>query len=217
MSESIDMYLVTIARIAEAIREETVPLPMLAERLDILPVSTNQMIRKLEETGLVRYLPYKGVQLTEEGCEIAAQVLRHHQIWEVFLKDYLKFPGESVDSLACRLEHVLSNDEIENLAAFMDNSALPLESSFPRSISGCPEWGQEFRLTELSIDQCGAVTRIIADQAVLSFLSADGVFPGVIIAALARGDAGDLLVRVGDQGRLHLSSEVADHIWLRKV
>ena len=217
MSESLEMYLASIARIAEATGEETVPIPILAERLGIMPVSTNQMIRKLEDTGLVRYLPYKGVQLTEDGQKIAAQVLRHHQFWEVFLKDYFKFSGETADALACRLEHILSDDEIENLIAYLDNSVLPSESSIPRSFSGSSEAVKETCLTDLRIDRGGVVTRITADQAALSFLSAARVFPGVMVAALARGDAGDMLIRVEDQTHVHLSPEVAAHIWLRKV
>ena len=119
MSESVEMYLVSIARIAESIGDESVPIPALAEVMNILPVSTNQMIRKLEETGLVHYLPYKGVQLTEAGQVIAEQVRRQHQLWEVFLVEYLKFPPQTADSLACRFEHIMSDAEVEHLAAFL--------------------------------------------------------------------------------------------------
>jgi DtxR family Mn-dependent transcriptional regulator len=217
MTESVEMYLITIARIAAATQEGTVPLPTLAERLDILPVSTNQMIRKLEESGLVRYLPYKGVQLTDEGQTIAAQVLRHHQLWEVFLKNYLNFPEETADNLACRLEHVLSNDEIENLEAFINDPAAPIGSNTPLSISGPLDPDPESCLSDLKINQCGIVTRVSTDQAALSFLSAAGVFPGVLVSALARSDTGDLLAQVGDKDRFHLSAELAAQIWVRKV
>ena len=217
MSESVEMYLITISRIAEATREETVPLPALAEKLDILPVSTNQMIRKLEDAGLVRYLPYKGVQLSEEGQKIAAQILRHHQLWEHFLIDHLNFPDDAAESLACRLEHIFSNDEIEHLAAFLDDPIALAPSSSLSSNSGrfIPE--EQTRLTKLKIDQCGAITRVEADHAEHSFLSAAGVLPGMLVTILARGDTGDLLARVGEKDQIHLSAEVAAHIWLRKV
>ena len=73
MTESEEMYLVTIARLKETELEGPVPLSQLASELEVLNVSVNQMVRKLEETGLVVYLPYKGVDLTESGVQLAGR------------------------------------------------------------------------------------------------------------------------------------------------
>jgi len=216
MSESIEMYLISIARIADTTNDETVPIPRLAEKLSILPVSTNQMIRKLEETGLVKYLPYKGVQLTDEGRKIANQIQRHHDLWEIFLVDCLKFPIETAYSLACSLEHVMSNEEIEHLSEFLGDptlnvSGMPLQPPFDNQ-GVVPE----FPLTRLKVNNAGYVVRVAADQALLSFLSSAGIWTGVRVTTIAKSDSGDMLVLVGDKTRIHLSPEVAAHIWLRR-
>ena len=217
MSESVEMYLVSIARIAESIGDESVPIPALAEVMNILPVSTNQMIRKLEETGLVHYLPYKGVQLTEAGQVIAEQVRRQHQLWEAFLVEYLKFPPQTADSLACRFEHIMSDAEVEHLAAFLaaSGAAESVEELHLPAVATDPN--PEFQLAQMTVDQSGYVTRVTGDQAQASFLSAAGVRPGIRITTIARADSGDMLVRADDCGRIHLSPELAGLIWLRKV
>ena len=80
MSESEEMYLITVARYVEDGYEGPVPLSRLAERLSVAPVSVNQMIKKLEEAGLVDYIPYKGVVLTATGRRTARSVLRRVQV-----------------------------------------------------------------------------------------------------------------------------------------
>ena len=69
LSESEEMYLVTIRKICESCTDTSIPIPHLAEELAVLPVSVNQMVKKLAEAGFVEYIPYKGVELTAEGPE----------------------------------------------------------------------------------------------------------------------------------------------------
>ena len=80
ITESTEMYLLRIALLSE--EGDPVPISQLAEELDISPVSTNQMCRKLEEKDLVEYQPYKGVTLTLQGEVIALRVLRKRRLWE---------------------------------------------------------------------------------------------------------------------------------------
>jgi Mn-dependent DtxR family transcriptional regulator len=58
MSENEQMYLVTIAKLEEGGHESPVALSELANALSVLPVSVNQMVRKMDESGLVKYYPY---------------------------------------------------------------------------------------------------------------------------------------------------------------
>ncbi|MCP4226088.1 MAG: metal-dependent transcriptional regulator, partial [Actinomycetia bacterium] len=70
-SESEQMYLITIAMAAEEGHEGPVPVPRLAQALEVSRVSANEMVKKLAERGLVAYTPYKGADLTAEGAVIA--------------------------------------------------------------------------------------------------------------------------------------------------
>src|SRR6478609_2517962 len=88
----------------------------LAERLGVTPGSVSAMVRKLSELGLLEYEPYRGVRLTDEGRRVALEVLRHHPLLELFLAEELGMAWERVHAEAEVLEHVLS-EELEQLIA----------------------------------------------------------------------------------------------------
>ena len=79
----------------------SIPLPIsdLTERLQLQPVSTNQMVNKMAEGGLVEYIPYKGVKLTKKGREQALSVLRHRRLRDVCLVRDLGMSLEGADAL----------------------------------------------------------------------------------------------------------------------
>ena len=119
ISDSVQMYLVKIKRLQEQIRP--VPLSFLADSLCISPVSVNEMCRKMQEQNLIEYQPYKGASLTEEGERAAAQVLRHHRLWEVFLVEKLQFSAAEAHEIADELEHATSKELAERLDLFLGN------------------------------------------------------------------------------------------------
>ncbi len=214
MSESEEMYLVSIVRLKEAGVEGPVPLSQLAESLAVLSVSANQMIRKLEESGLVVYTPYKGVELTERGQAKALQVLRYRRLWEVFLVDKLKLlPGEAGE-LACKMEHDLPSIAAERLAYYLGHpQSTPDGKPIPACQIAC-EVMDDLPLRLLDMCQIGAVSRIEGDAQVRSFLGAEGITIGAQIQVLAGGSRGNLLIQTSAGKRVHLSTTVADTLWV---
>ena len=126
------MYLLRTAELAEASPGAVVPVPALAEQLGISPVSTNQMCRKLQDLGLMRYRPYRGVTLTDAGQAVANRVIRRRRLWEVFLVDRLGLSLPAAEEAACRLEHVTAPELAERLAAFLERpAACPHDKPIP--------------------------------------------------------------------------------------
>src|SRR3972149_3730189 len=119
MSESEEMYVITLARLAARGVQGPVPLPRLAEELAVLPVSANQMVHKLQEEGILDYQPYKGVALRPEGLRRANRTLRRRRLWELFLVERLGMGFDEADTLACRLEHLGTDAVAEQLAAVL--------------------------------------------------------------------------------------------------
>src|ERR687888_123107 len=87
----------------------------LAERLGVTAASASGMCKKLGELGLVTHVPYKGVELTDDGERVALEVIRHHRLLELYLAESLDVPWDRVHAEAEVLEHVLS-EEIEERA-----------------------------------------------------------------------------------------------------
>lgn len=214
-SESEEMYLIHVAMAQEQGAGGPVGLSRLAEMLSVSPVSANQMVKKLAGRGFVEYLPYKGVDLTQEGRQVAMRVLRGRRLWALFLAEHLDLPSNRADEIACDLEHITTPDLTERLARLLGDPPTGLQG---RSIPGTGTSSHpvpSVPLTDLSVGSVGVVTQIEASTATESFLAADGVVPGAEVTLLALSSDDECLVRVGAV-ELHLSGEVSAGILVRQ-
>jgi DtxR family Mn-dependent transcriptional regulator len=217
MSESEEMYLVTIAMLNENGVSDPVPLSQVAGKLQVQPVSANQMVRKLERAGLLDYTPYKGVALTAKGWQQASQILRHRRLWEVFLVERLHISPTEADELACRLEHILPSDAAEHLAEYLGK---PIVSPAGKPI---PEPQSEGRLesgkllSQLQVGERGRVTRVQADSATRRFMAAEGLYPKTQITITAIGSEGSRLVSTGEGHTINLAAELSNLIHVDKI
>ena len=210
MSESEEMYLITIAGLSEQTPGTPVPLSHLAAQLAVQTVSANQMIRKLADAHLVHYEPYKGVELTDSGWLQAWHVLRHRRLWEVFLVEKLHLSLEEADALACRLEHLTPPDVAEKLSDFLGHpSVSPQGKPIPTVEATAP-----LALQPLATLSAGQTAHIVAWDAPLpaqKFLEAEGLRPGVAITVLGTGSTGAMLLRTNGH-QLHLDATLAQSI-----
>lgn len=87
----------------------------LAESLQINAASVTDFIKKMAAKKLISYQKSKGVSLTEFGRQIALNIIRKHRLWEVWLVNNLGFKWDEVHEIAEQLEHVISDELIEQL------------------------------------------------------------------------------------------------------
>ena len=57
----------------------------IAEGLGIAQPSVSNMMKRLDEKGLLKYEKYRGMTLTEEGETVARRIIKRHGILEDFL------------------------------------------------------------------------------------------------------------------------------------
>ena len=93
----------------------------IAKKINTKASSVTDMLKKLSEKELVNYIKYQGVSLTESGKRTAANVIRKHRLWEVFLEDKLNFSWDEVHDIAEELEHIKSEKLIDKLDNFLGN------------------------------------------------------------------------------------------------
>jgi len=212
-SESEEMYLIHIAIAGEEGVEGPVGLSRLAGMLSISPVSVNQMVKKLAGRGLVDYLPYKGVELTAPGREIADRVLRGRRLWALFLAEKLDLSPVRAEAIACDLEHITPPDLADRLGHLLGN---PTRGPQGRPIpnSGHPAPDRTMALSELSVGQAGTVAHLAGSPATRSFLAGEGLAPGVDVNLLARGRDGHCLLQIGAT-EVHLAGRPAESVVVR--
>jgi DtxR family Mn-dependent transcriptional regulator len=158
---------------------ETVSTNALADRLGVTPASASGMVKRLGELGLVEHEPYRGVSLTDNGRRVALEVMRHHRLLELYLFKSLGVPWDRVHAEAEVLEHVLS-DELEELIAAKlgDPTHDPHGDPIP-SRDLTIEESPDHCLQDLEAGAKGTFSRISdTDPDMLRFLAERGIAPG---------------------------------------
>jgi DtxR family Mn-dependent transcriptional regulator len=151
----------------------------LAERLGVTAGSASGMVRKLDELGLVTHVPYKGVVLTDSGRKVALEVLRHHRLLELYLAETLDVPWDRVHAEAEVLEHHISEELEELIAAKLGNPTHdPHGDPIPTRELEIEE-GPTESLASLAPGARGRFTRISdQDPEMLRYLDERGIRPG---------------------------------------
>jgi DtxR family transcriptional regulator, Mn-dependent transcriptional regulator len=151
----------------------------LAERMGVTPASASEMARKMDGLGLVRHVPYKGVELSAAGERLALEVLRHHRLLELYLAESFGLPWDRVHDEAERLEHVLS-EELEALIAAKlgDPTRDPHGDPIPTADGRIDEAPTE-ALGALAVGARGTFVRVSdSDPEILRYLTDRGIAPG---------------------------------------
>ncbi|CAI8314897.1 MAG: Diphtheria toxin repressor [Polaribacter sp. SA4-10] len=91
----------------------------IAKKMQTKASSVTDMIKKLSDKDLVVYKKYKGVKITDFGRNTAANIVRKHRLWEVFLVEKLNFSWDEVHEVAEQLEHIKSPKLINELDALL--------------------------------------------------------------------------------------------------
>src|SRR5438270_5387357 len=172
----------------------------LADRLGVTAASASGMVKRLNDLGLVEHRPYRGVSLTPEGRRVALEVMRHHRLLELYLVQSLGVPWDRVHAEAEVLEHVLSEELEEVIAAKLgDPTHDPHGDPIPtRDLTS--EERSTMSMQALSARARGTFTRISdSDPDMLRYLADRGIAPGASFEVVERQPfGGPLFVRFGD-------------------
>ena len=110
-----------------------------ARELSVQPSSAVEMMKKLDQKGLVMYEKYGGITLTPEGEEIARAVRGRHETFKKFLEIIL-VPKDITSKDAHVLEHRLDPKTILQLTRFVE-----FITSAPKHPRFVGRWMEQFR------------------------------------------------------------------------
>ena len=147
-----------------------------ADYLNMKPSSVTDMLKKLADKKYINYQKYKGSSLTKKGKLIALSIIRKHRLWETFLVDKLGFGWDQVHLIAEQLEHIKSEELIENLDDFLGNPKYdPHGDPIPNKEGKIEKMNQKL-LVELKIQQEGIITGVKKGTAsLLSYLDKEKI------------------------------------------
>ncbi|NLX19693.1 MAG: metal-dependent transcriptional regulator [Desulfobulbus sp.] len=118
LSASLEDYIETIYHI---IAEKQVARGKdIATRLSVSGASVTEALRALSKRGLINYAPYEVVTLTEEGRQIAEDVVHRHNSLKQFFTDVLAIDVALAEEGACKIEHTAPPEIIKRMVDFIN-------------------------------------------------------------------------------------------------
>lgn len=86
----------------------------IAEGLGIAQPSVSNMVRRLDEKGLINYEKYRGMTLTDEGARVAQRIVKRHKLLEEFLDLLGIDPATAYQDLE-GMEHHISSQTLRGI------------------------------------------------------------------------------------------------------
>jgi DtxR family Mn-dependent transcriptional regulator len=210
-------YLKTIYHL-ELDTDKGVSTNAIAKKLETKASSVTDMIKKLSEKEVVVYKKYKGVTLTVFGKKTAANIVRKHRLWEVFLVEKLNFSWDEVHDVAEQLEHIKSSKLVDQLDAFLGfPSHDPHGDPIPDK-DGVFKTIEKSLLSTLEKNEIGVCVGVDdSSSEFLKFLDKKGITLGKQIIVLEKEDFDDSLSIQIENKKLSISNKIANNLYIQKI
>ncbi|HXF82177.1 MAG TPA: metal-dependent transcriptional regulator [bacterium] len=197
LTQAIEDYLKVIWKLQRA--GGVVTTNAVAAQMGVAPASATNMLKKLARLRLVAHTPYRGVALTAAGEKVALEVIRHHRLLELYLAQALGVSLDRVHEEAERLEHVLSEDVEEKIAAQLGQPTHDPHGDPIPTREGTLDQARHPLLADLAPGQGGVIVRVSDERAdVIRALARFELLPGT--AVRVTGVEGDGAVRIASGG-----------------
>ncbi|MFT5212588.1 MAG: DtxR family Mn-dependent transcriptional regulator [Patiriisocius sp.] len=189
----------------------------IAKSLETKASSVTDMVKKLSEKKVVLYKKYQGVTLTEFGKKTAANIVRKHRLWEVFLVEKLNFSWDEVHEVAEQLEHIKSPKLINQLDALLGFPTHDPHGDPIPDKEGNVNTIDKILLSTLNKDESGVCIGVDDSSSdFLRFLDKKKITLGKKIMVLEKEDFDDSLSIEIDGEKLSISKKIANNLYIRK-
>lgn len=213
LSQAVEDYLKVIYQLQEGGRP--VSTSDIARSLDVSAASVTNMIKRLAQLSLVEYESYRGVKLTHTGEKVALEIIRHHRLLELYLREVMGYSWHMIHKEAEHLEHHISEEFEEKL-----DELLGYPTHDPH---GDPIPTREGEIAEITSDPLAdvepgssvVIQRVSdADPDMLIYLEEMGLLPGTTLVVVEKAPFhGPIKVRIRGSERV-VGHRIATNIFV---
>lgn len=121
----------------------------IAKKLGVKMPTVTNMLKTLNEKGLIDYEKHEYLELTDKGLAVGKEIDKRHNVIRDFLFNVLKIDSGVADDEACKMEHGMSQETLTRLTKFME-----FIQSCPRAGSGWLDYFEDYYKHGLIPDKC---------------------------------------------------------------
>ncbi|MBN2268272.1 MAG: metal-dependent transcriptional regulator [Acholeplasmataceae bacterium] len=206
------IYELTVERNIELIKTNE-----LSERFNYTDQSVNEMIKRLDAKKLVTFYPYRGVELTQKGKNIAIKMIRAHRLWEVFLTMKLGFSWESVHEDAEMLEHASSDELLNKLDTYLGNPQYCQHGNPIPNFKGKSAQTYHDTMLEVKIGDSFEIVRVLDVKELLIYLNEQKIRLYDQFLVIDKDEFNHLMTIENKTQKLVLSYKTAKMIFIKKI
>lgn len=215
LSQAVQDYLKTIYKLEET---GLVSTTAIAKELNISGASVTGMLKRLSTMKLVDYNSYKGVKLTTEGRKIALEIIRHHRLLELYLKEALGFSLEKVHDEACRLEHVISPEFVEKINELLGNPEFdPHGHPIPTREGTINRNNEQMLVTVTSGDHVMIKRLSDSDSEMLAYFEKKGLVPNTTLKIIDKAPFNGPITAFYNGENQIIGNEIAKNIYIEFI
>ena len=215
LSQAVQDYLKTIYKLEE--EGGPVATTQIAKSLSISGASVTGMLKRLAKMKLVDYNSYKGVKLTPDGRKIALEILRHHRLLELYLKESLGFSLAKVHDEACRLEHYVSDEFVDKIDSILGKPEYsPFGNPIPSKKGEVPAQANK-SLNEIEPGENVIIKKVDdTDTEKLKYFEEIGLLPDVEVKVIDKAPFNGPITLTYNGNEKIIGNEIANSIYVDK-
>ncbi len=107
----------------------------ISEMLGVRPASVTDMLKRLQEKGLVHYEKYRGIIITQRGRVLAEKLIHRNRVIRKFFGVF-GVSEENAELIANKVEHYIDDENFDRIEKFV---------SFIESFGENPRWLEHFQ------------------------------------------------------------------------
>ena len=187
----------------------------IAEMMNVSSASVTNMLKRLAGLNFIEHKSYKGASLTDAGRKIALEILRHHRLLELYLKEVMGYSWDEVHDEAEKLEHHISEQFEDKIAELLNHPTHdPHGDPIPTKDGVVPEKAR-LAVCDAELQKPYLIGRVKdQDPELLRYLEKTGVIPGVKLTILDKAPFdGPVKVLLEDE-EVTLGNAIAQQIFL---
>ena len=186
-----------------------------ATALSVSMPAVTKMVRRLGELRLVTYGRAEGIALTPSGTKVALEILRHHRLIELYLKEALGYSWDRLHDEAEELEHHISEEFEDRIDRMLGHPTHDPHGEPIPTKDGRIEDLPRLTLAELSPGERVRVARVSdRDPAMLRYLGELGLYPETIVEVLERAPYGGPLRLLVAGAPCDVGEELAQNVFV---